>query len=375
MQRRHFMGTLGAAALGGARPRLSRSTTGDPIDYAPTGVKLLAGAPQGFRMPAEWERHERTVMAFATPANWRRGQCDRARAEWAAVARAIRMFEPVTMYAKPGEGKLARRMCGEGVRVVEVPLDAGWTRDTAAQVIVNAKGERRATGFGFNAWGGKFPNVRDDRLVKGRICADLKLSMHAAPLVCEGGSLTVDGEGTLIAVEESIVNKNRNPGMTRDQVERVLCDYLGLKRVIWLAKGLVPDPITDGHVDGICCFVRPGVVMAHTIEDPEDPNHAICRDAVKRLRAAKDARGRQLEVIELPLSADDVVHMNFYVCNGGLIVPVQGEVKQDEPALKIIDRAFPKHRLVPVMGRTIAIGGGGIHCITQQIPAAPARAR
>lgn len=345
------------------------------VDYSGTGVGIVPGAPaaDGYRMPAEWERHERTIMAFPTAPNWRRRMLPRARAEWVGVARAIAQFEPVTMIAEPADADVARELCGDDIEILELPIDSGWSRDTGPIFLLDGKGNRRAAGFTFNAWGGKFPNVAKDRLVKAHACQQLDVGMYAAPLVLEGGAITVDGQGTLIAVEESVVNDNRNPGVTRAGVEKILADYLGVKKVIWLARGIQPDPITDGHVDGICVFVRPGVVMLQTTDDPEDENFAICRDARKRLAAAKDARGRRLKVIELPMTADEILHVNYYICNGGVIVPVTGDDEQDRVPLGVIRKAFPKHRVVPVVATTIARGGGGIHCITQQVPAITAK--
>ena len=350
-----------------AKPKMSRP------DYASTGVTLLPGTPAaaGFRMPAEWARHERTVMAFPTPINWRRRQLAGARKEWVDVAKAVARFEPVTLYANTGEGEIAKKLCAgsQNITVVEVPLDTAWTRDTGPQILLDAKGNRRATGFTFNCWGGKFNNFAKDALLKARMCKRLGIGMHEAPMVLEGGAITVDGEGTLIAVEECIIAKNRNPELSKKQIEKIMADHLGIKKFIWLARGLQPDPITDGHVDGICTFVKPGVVLLHTTADKKGRNYSICQDALQRLEAARDARGEKLKVIELPLTSENLVHMNFYICNGGIIVPVSGKKSEDDAPLRIIAKAFPDHEVVGVSGRIISEGGGGVHCITQQIPA------
>jgi agmatine deiminase len=319
-------------------------------------------------MPAEWEPHERTIMAFPTPQPWLRNVAA-ARQEWAAVAQAVAEFEPVLMVANQSEGKIAEMLCGtRRVSVVELPLDSAWTRDTGPLFLTDGKGKRRAVGFTFNGWGDVQPHERD-ALLKARLCDWLRTEMYAAPLVLEGGGITVDGEGTLISTEECLLNANRNPGVSREALEKQLGDYLGVEKVVWLGQGLKPDPVTDGHVDGLCVFVRPGVVMLHTTDVESDPNHALCRDARERLLAAKDAKGRALEVIELPLGGRDVAHINFYLCNGAVVVPTTGDKKLDDAPLARIREAFPERKVVGVKALAIAQGGGGVHCITQQVPA------
>ena len=373
MNRREFLlrGAIGlraaigttAAAFGGTPVAARSRMIAAQLDYASTGVTLLEGTPAdgGFRMPAEWEAHERTVMAFPSPQPWL-AHVARARREWAAVARAVAEFEPVLMIANEREGKIAQALYGAGVEVVELPIDSAWTRDTGPLFLTNKKGERRATGFTFNGWGGKQPHARD-ALLKARIAEHLDTDLYSVPTVLEGGGITVDGQGTLIATEECLLHKNRNPGASRESMEKVLRDQLGVKTIVWLGKGLRPDPITDGHVDGLCVFVEPGVVMLHTTDDRNDPNYEICRDARARLETSA------LEVVELPLSGYRVVHLNFYLCNGGVIVPIAGDPKQDDAPLAVIRNAFADRKLVGVKAPEIAKQGGGVHCITQQVAA------
>jgi len=195
-------------------------------------------------------------------------------------------------------------------------------------------------------------------------------------MVLEGGSITVDGEGTLITTEQCLLHANRNPGWTREEIERELCSQLGAEKVIWLRWGRVEDLHTDGHVDLVCMFVRPGVVIAQSCSDPTDPNYARLRSNLRTLRAATDAHGRSLEVIELPLlpltrvtgSYIMVSNCNFYLVNGGVIVPLAG-TDDDIEVLAIFQRACSDREVVGVPGRAVALGGGGAHCITQQIPA------
>ena len=345
-------------------------------DYASVGADIVPGAPRddGFRMPAEWAPHDKTVMIF--PArhntytgngrdNWYQAACD----NWSAVARAIAAFEPVLMVAHTGEAEIARRWCGDAVDIVEMPMNDPWSRDNGPSILCNDKGERSAAGYVFNGWGNKDDDHHDDGLIKARIARHLDLPIYPSPLVLEGGAITVDGEGTLITTEHCVLNANRNPSMTKADIEAELGRQLGVDKIIWLPNGLVPDPITDGHVDGICAFIAPGAVMVHAIDDKDDPNHEICLAARRVLEAATDAKGRKLEIVEIPL-VGEVAHMNYFIANDGVVVPTGGDAKADDRALDIIANAFPGRKVVGVEAVTIAEGGGGIHCITQQMPRA-----
>ena len=186
-------------------------------------------------------------------------------------------------------------------------------------------------------------------------------------VVSEGGAVLVDGDGTIIVTEECLLHKNRNPKLDRATIEKRMLDGLGAKKCLWLGRGLTPDPVTDGHVDGMAAFAKPGVVLLHSIADKADPNFAILADAKRRLAESTDAKGRKFEVIDLPL-ADEVGQMNFYVCNGAVIVPVSGDKKQDDAPLAILREVFADRKIMPVRGNILARGGGGVHCITQQMP-------
>ena len=355
-----------AAAVGAAGPVRAAA-----IDYEGTGVEIRRSPPaeEGFRFPAEWAPHERTLMQFLPPQNWSRSQWEGAVGEWAAVANAVADFEPVTMAVRPEDRGHAEQLLGSGIELIELDLNDGWSRDSGPMILVDDTGRRCVAGFEFNGWGAKFPPYDADALAKAHFAAHLGLPLHPADLVLEGGAVTVDGEGTLITTEECLLNPNRNPGKSRDEVDAILRDWLGVSRVIWLPKGLTPDPITDGHIDGMAAFAAPGVVLLHTTDDRSDPNHAITQEAKRILEQTTDAMGRRFEVIEVPLTSWDVVHMNFYICNGAVVVPVAGNAEEDEAPLAIIDEAFPGREVVPITGRFTAEGGGGVHCITQQVPA------
>ncbi|MFF1909793.1 agmatine/peptidylarginine deiminase [Kitasatospora sp. NPDC058218] len=330
-----------------------------------------------FRMPAEWTDHEGCLMAWPTRAELWGETLDGARREYAEVARAISAFEPVTMVACPGQGEEARARCGAGVEVVELPIDDSWFRDSGPIFVLGPEGERAGVDFRFNAWGRKHhPYDTDDRIA-GVLLDRLGVERIDSRMILEGGAITVDGEGTLITTEQCLLHPNRNPGMSKAEIEAELVARLGVSTVIWLPHGGLLDTETDGHVDGVCAFVAPGKVVVQLPSDPGHPDYERMRENRAVLEAAVDARGRRLEIIDLPQSAfvdvdgkeTEVGYLNFYIANGGVVVPVAG-VPQDEDALAVIAAALPGRKVVGVRSRVIAYGGGGVHCITQQVPVA-----
>lgn len=343
----------------------------------------MDGTERGrWRMPAEWEQHERCLMAWPTRAELWTHHVEQARREYAATADAISAFEPVTLVAAPGQGSEARAACTAAIEVIELPIDDSWLRDSGPIVVVDDEGGRLGVDFVFNSWGERFTPFDADAAIAERLLARLGITRVASTMVLEGGAITVDGEGTLITTEQCLLNPNRNPGMTRAGIEDELRRLLGVTSVIWLAYGGYEDAHTDGHVDGVCTFVRPGVVVAQTCDDPANPNHALMQRNLEILAAAQDAKGRRLEVIEIPqlpyfeLDGEPLVtsYPNFYLANGGVIVPT-ADHPLDADALAIIRRAFPEREVVGIPSRVIAYGGGGTHCITQQVPSARATAR
>ncbi|MCX5379764.1 agmatine/peptidylarginine deiminase [Streptomyces sp. NBC_00091] len=329
-----------------------------------------------FRMPAEWSEHDGCLMAWPTRTDLWGSVLDDVKEEYANVARAIAEFEPVTMVAPPGHGDDARSWCVPQVTVVELPLDDSWFRDSAPLFVLDGDGRRAGVDFRFNAWGGKHhPYDADDR-ISGRLLSHLGVERIHSDMVLEGGAITVDGEGTLITTEQCLLHPNRNPGLTRDEIEAELKSRLGVRKVIWLPYGGLLDTETDGHVDGVCAFAAPGKVVVSLPEDPAHPDHARMRANRAVLEATTDARGRRLEIIDVPQTAFvdmaggeiELSYLNYYVANGGVVVPVAG-LPQDEDALAVIAAAYPGRKVVGVRAIGIAFGGGGIHCITQQVPA------
>ncbi|WP_406347701.1 agmatine deiminase family protein [Streptomyces sp. NBC_00144] len=332
-----------------------------------------------FRMPAEWSEHEGCLMAWPTRAELWGEVLDTAKGEYAEVARAVAEFEPVTMVAPPGCGSDARSWCGDGVTVVELPLDDSWFRDSAPLFTLDGRGRRLGVDFRFNAWGRKHhPYDADDRV--SRLLLDhLGIGRVHSDMVLEGGSLTVDGEGTLITTEQCLLHPNRNPGMERGAIEAELKARLGVRKVIWLPYGGLLDTETDGHVDGVCAFAAPGKVVVSLPDDPAHPDFARMRANRAVLEAVTDAQERALEIVDIPQTAFtelapagtevEVSYLNHYIANGGVVVPVAG-VPQDEDALAVLASVYPGRKVVGVRTPAIAFGGGGVHCITQQIPLA-----
>jgi agmatine deiminase len=321
------------------------------------------------RTPAEWEPHERTLMGWPCRAELWGETMEQARADSAAVANAVAGFEPVTMIANPGtDAALARAACGTGVEIVELALDDSWLRDCGPIYVVDEPGDRVAVHFAFNAWGERFPPWDHDAAVGRLIAERLGDPVVESSLVLEGGSILTDGQGTLLTTEQCLLNPNRNPSLSREQIESELQLRLGVQRFVWLGMGLVEDRDTDGHVDLIAAFTRPGHVLLQVVGG-ENPNFEQCMENRARLEAAG------IVVSELPLlpyaevagEAIAASYLNFYICNRAVIVPVAG-ADTDQEALEIIARAYPGREIVPVPGLVLAYGGGGPHCITQQVP-------
>jgi agmatine deiminase len=330
---------------------------------------------QGFVMPPEWAPHERCWMAWPCRAEHWGDRLAAARQAYADVAKAIAEFEPVTMVARPELAAEASLQCGQGVSVLPLEHDDAWIRDTAPTFVRNAEGLLAGIDWRFNGYGQRSPEYAHDAALAERICRRLKVPRFEAPIVFEGGALQIDGEGTGLVCAASVLDPQRNPGLSQADVQAVLRDHLGLETVIWLAQGLVDD-VTGGHVDNLACFAAPGVVLALSGGGDDDPNRPILEDNLSRLRAARDAKGRQLEVIEIPQPAPrhredgqrlPASYINFYLANDAVIVPIFDD-PNDGAAFHAIQAAFPERQIVEIDVGDLIHGGGGIHCITQQQP-------
>jgi agmatine deiminase len=360
--------------------------------------RTLLSTPRadGFAMPAEYAPHAGCWMLWPErPDNWRDGAQPAQRA-FAEVATAIARFEPVSIGVSAANFEFARGQLPPSVRLVEITHDDAWMRDVGPTFVVNRKGVKRGVDWRFNAWGGLngglyFPWDRDDQVAQ-KVLEIERCDRYRAPIINEGGAIHVDGQGTALVTEQCLLNPNRNPQLGRADIEEYLRDYLGVREIVWLGDGVINDE-TDGHVDNLACFVRPGVIALHWTDDSSDPQHAVSRDALQRLKAARDARGREFEVIKLPmpgpleLSANEASgilasenahrreaglrlaasYVNFYIANRGIVMPLLDK-KTDRLAANRLKRAFPGRQVVGVPAREILLGGGNIHCITQQVP-------
>ncbi|MDW7730021.1 MAG: agmatine deiminase [Bacillota bacterium] len=362
-------------------------------------MTLISGrspADDSYRMPGEFEDHDRCWMIWPERTdNWRMGAKPAEKA-FSAVAEAISRFEPVTMCVSGRQFVNARNRLPEQIRVLEMSNNDSWMRDVGPTFVINDQGGVRLVDWDFNAWGGLdgglyFPWDQDD-LIPRKIAEITGVDRYKAPLVMEGGSIHVDGEGTLITTEECLLNPNRNPGLSREQIEDYLKKYLNLKKIIWLPRGCFNDE-TDGHVDNLCCFSRPGEVILNWTDDKNDPQYPISLEAFEILSNVTDAQGKKLKVHQLHqpkpviISAEEcrgvdhvegsiprqegdrlaASYVNFYIANGGIVMPLFGD-PQDQMAVEKMEKIFPDREVTGVFAREIILGGGNIHCITQQQP-------
>ena len=334
-------------------------------------------ASAGFSMPAEWELHDACLMAWPSRDELWAGRISEAKNDYAAVARAVSDFEPVVMACNPGSAAEVRDMCGSGVEPLEVPINDSWARDSGPIFVKDAAGSVAAVKFGFNAWGNRWHPHDDDAQLPERVAAHLGMRLFEAPLVLEGGAIFVDGQGTLITTEQCLLNPNRNPNLSKDQIEALLKEFLGVQTVVWLPFGHSLDvgpAATDGHIDGIAQFVAPGHVVLEVPSNPQATEYSYGHKNLAALEAVRDAQGRAFTISRLdpePIPDANVVYANFYLANGAVIVPIEGNAG-DEPALSFIRDLYPGREIVGVPGEILAFGGGGPHCITQQIPSAGA---
>ena len=326
------------------------------------------------RMPAETSPHERTIMGWpCRPELWK-GRISEGRLAYAEVVRAIARFEPVTLLARERDIDQASDLAGApNVEIVAYPLDDSWLRDTGPIYLTGHDG-RVATDWIFNGWGGKYEPHDHDDAIPAFLTQRWGQQRTRLDMVLEGGSIAVDGVGTLVTTEQCLLHPNRNPGLTRTEIEHRLKAGLGVDVVIWLPFG-VDDRDTDGHVDLVTACARPGLWIFQGCDDRDDPEHIRLDMSRRALAGSTDAAGNVIEVVELPVlpyvELDGerlaVPYLNYYACNGALVVPVTGHAADDE-SLALLAAAHPDREIVPVDGRWIAFGGGGPHCITQQVP-------
>jgi agmatine deiminase len=348
-------------------------------------------------MPGEFEPHAGTYMLWPErPDNWRLG-AEPAQRAFAEVAAAISDYEPVTMGASAGQYERARKMLPEAVRVVELSCNDAWMRDCGPTFVKNGGGEVRGVCWGFNAWGGLADGLYapwdEDARVARKLCEmERKDCYFPERFVLEGGSIHVDGEGTAVATEACLLSSGRNPGMSKEQIECTLKEYLGVEKVIWLKRGIYLDE-TNEHADNACAFVKPGEAVLAWTDDERDPQYGLSASCLEILENETDAKGRRIRVHKLRLPAPAYMteeesrgikpkkgtkprrpgdrlaasYVNYYVCNGAVVMPGFGD-PQDEAARETLRALCPGREVIQVFSREILLGGGNIHCITQQMP-------
>ena len=362
-------------------------------------MKTLDSTPKkdGFRMPGEFEPHQGVYMLWPQrPDNWRNGGKP-AQKTFAKVAETISEFEHVTVGVNDDQYANARHLLADDVEVVEISSNDAWMRDCGATFVKNDRGGLRAVDWTFNSWGGLedglyFPWDKDDRVAQKMAELEHVDRYRLNDFVLEGGSIHVDGEGTLITTEECLLSQGRNPQLSKEQIEEVLKQNLNLEKVIWLKKGIYLDE-TNGHVDNIANFVKPGVVALAWTDDKTDPQYEISKENLDILERTTDAKGRKLKVVKLLVPKPVLItqeesegvdavdgtlprtegerlaasYVNYYTANSGIVFPLFDD-PMDKVAKKTLGELYPDRKVVGVPAREILLGGGNIHCITQQIP-------
>ncbi|MDQ0207738.1 agmatine deiminase [Alkalicoccobacillus murimartini] len=333
-----------------------------------------------YRMPAEWSPHARTMLAWPVkdslvyPENY-----NKVCAGYEELILAISEFEPVLLVVNPDdEANVAPRFTHASVELISLPHNDAWLRDNGPTFVRDDHHQLFGVNWGFNAWGEKYEPWDLDDEVAPALLSFMKVPVIDAPLILEGGSIHVDGEGTLLTTEECLLNPNRNPHLTKKDVEEHLKPLLGLSKIVWLPLGLDGDE-TDGHIDNVACFAAPGKVIIQVCNDPEDVNYARSQEHLDILRKETDATGRSFEIIQIEQPPYREVegqrltlsYINFYLVNDGLILPVFGgdATDFDKKAEEILQKAFPERTIRTIDGMAVIQEGGNVHCTTQQVPA------
>ena len=365
-------------------------------------------AADGFRMPAEFERHQGCIMIWPErPGSWAYG-AKAAKKAFAQIASVISESEQVYMIVSEGRKEEAAKMLPETVRLVVMDTDDAWARDTGPTFVVSGNEDTpyeardlRGINWEFNAWGGNvdglYASWEKDNAFASAFADQFGFDWYdAAPFVLEGGSIHSDGEGTLLTTESCLLSAGRNPNLSREQIEEQLSRFLGIKKVLWLPRGIYQDE-TNEHVDNVCAFLRPGEVVLAWTDNKDDPQYELSHQSLSYLENVRDAKGRKLIIHKLPIPDHPICitkedldgytfeegedmrevgerlaasYVNFYFSNDAIILPVFGGVNKesDERAVQLMQQWNPDRKVIPVFARDILTGGGNIHCITQQIP-------
>lgn len=330
----------------------------------------------GFRMPAEWHPHASTWMAWPHDDEQWIGMLEPVRREFAAFVEAIAQREPVDLLVADDESAqdVGRRFANSAVRLYRVPHQDLWLRDSGPTFLLRGD-ELRLVDWEFNGWGNKYPADLDNQ-IPVHVARILGAELRDRPgIVMEGGSIEVDGRGTVLTTRQCLLSPERNPALDERTIERYLREYLGVSQVLWLDQGLEGDH-TDGHIDTITRFTDERTLVTAVCEDRSDPNHEVLEANLQRLREARDTNGQPYRIVPLPIPRRPaefegerlpLTYANFYVVNGAVLVPVYGD-EHDQQAVEILRPLFPGREIVPLMARALITGGGAFHCVTQQQP-------
>ena len=336
-----------------------------------------------YYMPAEWHPHECCWMqwpyenpkhsGYGDVPSWSHFDFDKGRLAWASVANAISEFEKVKMIVHPDELRKAKNLLNNKIQIIELKIDDCWARDSGAIFLLNDKNKLGGIDWEFNGWGKFKPYDSDNKIAKFMI-ENSSATYFKNNMILEGGSIHIDGEGTLLTTEQCLLNKNRNPNLSKEEIEKNLKEFLNVNKIIWLKNGT--DEGTDGHVDNIACFVKPGNVIALSCKDKNDTFYDRINENLEILKTSIDSRGKRLEVTEIEMSYKRLIpnddepssYINFYIANDGIVMPSFDDEKADINAKTIVQNAFPDKKIICINGIDISMGGGNVHCITQQQP-------
>ena len=338
---------------------------------------------KNYRMPAEWEHHECCWMqwpyenpklnSYGAVPTWSHFDFEKGRLAWAKVAKAILKFEKVKMIVHPKDMNSAKKLLDPKIEIIEFNIDDCWARDSGAIFLLNNENKLGGVDWEFNGWGKFSPHDSDNKIARFMI-EHSSATYFKSDMILEGGSIHVDGNGTLITTEQCLLNKNRNPYLSKEDIEKNLRKFLGVNKIIWLKHGT--DEGTDGHIDNMACFTKHGTVIALSCSDKNDSYYERVNENLEILKTSTDSKGRRLEVIELEMSYKRLIpdddepssYINFYIANNGIIMPSFNDENADNNAKKIIQSAFPDRKIIAINGIDILMGGGNVHCITQQQP-------